>query len=389
MTTPLVSVVVPTYRRPELLHRCLQALLSQQLEPDAFEVIVVDDGADPETQAVVESWAYQADLWLPAAGAEAVQTVSAPPALAGPASAGPAPATATAPDAQAVVEPEKPEPHSNGKNGSRNNGHAHLAAPRLRYLPAASSRGPAAARNLGWQAARGEIIAFTDDDCIPTPTWLQHGLRAMSAGAAGASGRVIVPLPPRPTDYELSVGGLERSHFLTAACFYRRSILEAEGGFDERFHLAWREDSDLYFRLRQRSCLLVEAPQAVVIHPVRPAPWGVSLSQQRKSQYNALLYKKHPQLYRTLQPHPPWHYYAILASILLFLSALLAGAPWIAGLAAGLWLLQTLRFAFLRLQHTRHSPGHIAEMLFTSALIPPLCIFWRLRGAIRYRVIFF
>ena len=59
------------------------------------------------------------------------------------------------------------------------------------------------------------------------------------------------------------------------------------------------------------------APQAVVVHPVRPAAWGVSLGQQRKSMFNALLYQKHPQLYRCrIQPGPPWHYYRIAGALL-------------------------------------------------------------------------
>ena len=62
--------------------------------------------------------------------------------------------------------------------------------------------------------------------------------------------------------------------------------------------MAWREDSDLWLTFMGRGETLVSAADAVVIHPLRPAHWGVSLSQQRKSQYNALLYKKHPQLYR-------------------------------------------------------------------------------------------
>src|SRR4051812_28715790 len=42
----------------------------------------------------------------------------------------------------------------------------------LRYLPVTERHGPAAARNIGWRAAEGEIIAFTDDDCVPTSDWL-------------------------------------------------------------------------------------------------------------------------------------------------------------------------------------------------------------------------
>jgi cellulose synthase/poly-beta-1,6-N-acetylglucosamine synthase-like glycosyltransferase len=40
---PVVSVVVPTYRRPDLLERCLDALCAQAFDPTAYEIVVVDD----------------------------------------------------------------------------------------------------------------------------------------------------------------------------------------------------------------------------------------------------------------------------------------------------------------------------------------------------------
>ena len=45
MTTPLVSVVIPTYARPERLRNCLAALARQTMPAEAFEVVVVDDGS--------------------------------------------------------------------------------------------------------------------------------------------------------------------------------------------------------------------------------------------------------------------------------------------------------------------------------------------------------
>jgi GT2 family glycosyltransferase len=52
----------------------------------------------------------------------------------------------------------------------------------------------------------------------------------------------------------------------------RRSALEMVGGFDERFTVAWREDSDLQFTLLERGMILVSALRAVVTHPIRQAP---------------------------------------------------------------------------------------------------------------------
>ncbi len=56
--------------------------------------------------------------------------------------------------------------------------------------------------------------------------------------------------------------------------------------------------------------------------------------------------------------------------------------------ALGYWGYETSRFTSQRLSNTSHAPQHIAEMVITSALIPPLAIYWRLRGAAKWRVWF-
>jgi hypothetical protein len=105
--------------------------------------------------------------------------------------------------------------------------------------------------------------------------------------------------------------------------------------------------------------------------------------------FNALLYKKHRHLYRHhIQPTPPWHYYHIAGALLGALLGAAARRWWLAAGGAGIWMLLTARFCARRLRDTSHTPRHIAEMSLTSALIPLLSIFWRLRGALRFRVLF-
>ncbi len=317
-----VSVVIPTRGRPELLARCLQAVLDQDFDAAAYEVVVVDDGPDDTT-------------------CEAVHRV----------------ATSTVPVRSVAV----PGP----------------------------SHGPAAARNAGWRAARGRILAFTDDDCVPARSWLRAGLDAFLDGVQGAWGQIIVPLPDDPTDYQRDTAGLEHAEFVTANCFYLRDAVAAIGGFDERFTAAWREDSDLFFTLLDRRSPLVYAPGAIVIHPPRTARWGVSLQQQRKAMFNALLYRKHPRRYRQrIQRTPPLHYYGIVAALVAACVSLAFGLDGVALVCAACWLVLTAAFCARRLRGTSHEASHVAEMAFTSVLIPPLAIYWRLRGAVRYRVLF-
>jgi glycosyltransferase involved in cell wall biosynthesis len=317
---------VPTYQRPKLLERCLKGLLTQKFPPAEFEIIIVDDAASDATKKQVENWARQA----------------------------------------------------------QETGHT------IHYVPVTGSRhGPAVARNCGWRSTQAEIIAFTDDDCIPEMHWLQMGAKAFTDDIAAISGRIVVPLPPVPTDYEYSAAQIQHSEFATANCFYRRSILEQVGGFDERFTIPSCEDSDLFFTLQREHFICIFAPEAVVMHPVRAAGWGISLRLQRKNMFNALLHKKHPDLYRKhIQAAPLWDYYGIVGCLLLILLGFSVQISWLAIIALLAWLYMTGRICIQRLRKTSRAPGHILEVAITSALLPPLAIFWRLWGAIRFRVFF-
>jgi glycosyltransferase involved in cell wall biosynthesis len=320
-----VSVVIPTLGRPELLNACLDALVRCEWHGEELEIVVVDDGPTERTRGIVRSWTER----------------------------------------------------------------MHSARKRVRYLASPGPHGPAAARNHGWRAARGQVIAFTDDDTQPDSGWLAQGVQAFAAGAEAAWGRIVMPIPAPPTDYERDANGLERAGFVTANCFCLRSLLERLGGFDERFRIAWREDSDLYFRLLETGARVVHVPEAVVVHPVRPAGWGVSIRQQRKVLFDALLYKKHPQLYRSrIRARPRWDYYGVVAALLAAIGAAMAGWHMVAAAAGAVWLAATAAFAWKRLRHTSKAPAHVVEMLATSGLIPPLAVFWRLYGAVRFRTLF-
>ncbi|MBL8288090.1 MAG: glycosyltransferase, partial [Rubrivivax sp.] len=264
--------------------------------------------------------------------------------------------------------------------------------PPLRYLRPSRGRGPAQARNIGWRNTAAPLVAFTDDDTEPAPDWLAEGLRALAREPhwVAAAGQVVVPLlrDRAPNDNERMTHGLQSAEFVTANAFVRRSALERVGGFDERFTAAWREDSDLQFRLLALGPV-GRVPEARVLHPVRPERWGVCLRRQRNVFFDALLYRKHRRLYRQrIRPMPPWDHYAIVALVLAAAGFAAAAAPVAASVAAVLALLFVLRLALRRLRGADHSLAHVAEMLATSALIPFLSVYWRLRGAIHFRVPF-
>ena len=250
--------------------------------------------------------------------------------------------------------------------------------------------GPATMRNAGWRTADGEIIAFTDDDTIPHPDWLRQGLVALADDAAdAAAGRIVVPLPDEPTHYERDAARREGAGFVTANCFCRRSVLASIGGFDTRFRAAYREDSDLFFQLIRHGFDIVDAHDAVVVHPVRPEPWVVNLRKESRHIYDALLYKKHPELYaQFIRPDRPYLYYAILLALGIAVAGAMVDSKSLVSLGVVGWGALTGLLVARRLQQTRRSIDHVLEVVVTSLMIPFLSVYWRVRGGLAFRVAF-
>ena len=85
---------------------------------------------------------------------------------------------------------------------------------------------------------------------------------------------------------------------------------------------------------------------------------------------------------------PPLHYYATVTALAAGLGAAGLGFTAVAAGAAAAWLGLTGRFCAQRLAGTRKDLEHVGEMLVTSIVIPPLALFWRAVGALRFRVVF-
>src|SRR5207245_4690310 len=100
-------------------------------------------------------------------------------------------------------------------------------------------------------------------------------------------------------------------------------------------------------------------------------------------------FKKHPRLYRQkIRALPPWNYYAIVAALAAMLWGIFGESLPLAVVAGAVWFGLTAQFCLKRLRHTAHNPLHVLEMIATSMLIPPVATFWRLVGALRWRVLF-
>jgi glycosyltransferase involved in cell wall biosynthesis len=239
---PVVSVVVATHGRAQLLGRLVRALEAQD-GVGRFEVIIVDDASTDHT-------------W------DELQHLAA--------------------DAHVPLEP----------------------------LRQARNRGPAAARNAGWRAARAALIAFTDDDCVPQPGWLATLVDGLS-NADMVQGRTL-PIPER----EVGRGPFSRSLWIheeegryeTCNMGYRRAVLENVGGFDERFELPFGEDIDLAWRAKEAGARASFDRNALVYHDVFPSSYLAHLRDTRRREGLVRALSLHPGLRGHM--HSRWFYRA-------------------------------------------------------------------------------
>jgi len=244
--TPVIAVVVSTYRRPQLLSGLVAALESQDLSADQFEVVVVDNGSNDGT-------------WD-----KLVQVVS----------------------------------------------DVSLRMVALRFD---DNRGPGGGRNRGSRLVRAQLLAMTDDDCLPTAGWLRGLLEAFASGADVVQGRVCADpeglAGMGPWDHTVWITP-PTPFFETCNVAYRTTAFERVEGFDEADPLtsrhaggrAFGEDALLAWRVLATGAQPASAPDAVVYHRCMPSTYSRYLGYQREHRGFPGLARSSPLVNRWL-----WH----------------------------------------------------------------------------------
>ena len=181
--------------------------------------------------------------------------------------------------------------------------------PRVRLIQH-ENRGLSAARNTGSAAARGDLVAFTDADCVVDPDWLTYLAHGFAAGEVAAVGGPNLPPPEEartaacvavapggPTHVLLDDETAE--HIPGCNMAVRRDVLQRIGGFDPRFRSAG-DDVDVCWRLQDAGLRIGFSPAALVWHYRRHTVRAYLGQQRGYGAAEALLAGKHPYRFNLL-----------------------------------------------------------------------------------------
>jgi glycosyltransferase involved in cell wall biosynthesis len=183
------------------------------------------------------------------------------------------------------------------------------AAPRF-VLIDQPNKGLSVARNVGAAAASGEIVAYTDSDCVPDPDWLAFLVyRFVRSGFVAVGGPNFPPPEPSlvPAAVAVSPGGPTHvllddevaEHIPGCNMAFTKQALESIGGFEPIFAAAG-DDVDLCWRLQNDGHAVGFSAAATVWHYRRNTVKAYLKQQMGYGKAEALLYFKHPYRFNLL-----------------------------------------------------------------------------------------
>ncbi|MFC1683354.1 glycosyltransferase [Candidatus Zixiibacteriota bacterium] len=158
------------------------------------------------------------------------------------------------------------------------------------------------ARNAGVRISSGSVLAFTDADCTPEPTWLSQGVQRMvDAGIDVLAGGVRQAVDGHPNLFQM----IDQMIYLrqawyqtqgfgaTANLFARRRVFEALGGFDGRLQSSG--DRMLCFRAAQEGYRFGYNDGAIVNHCPRTTARAIALKEVRLGQGFGQIFRLYPK----------------------------------------------------------------------------------------------
>jgi glycosyltransferase involved in cell wall biosynthesis len=205
--------------------------------------------------------------------------------------------------------------------------------PFARRIATGGGRGQAGASNLALKDARADVIAFTDDDTLPAPDWVERGLECFATAEADIfAGRIELSPSASPSIAELvdiGRGYLDQEAMVaegygaTANLWVRRKVAERVGGFREiwsgqsqRFMRSTAgHDRDFCERAVLSGATLAYAPGPVVSHPPRRTVRELARKEFRLA-YGAVELTRHsvggargrPEAWRSPRIYVPWRH---------------------------------------------------------------------------------
>ncbi|MEP6603809.1 MAG: glycosyltransferase [Spartobacteria bacterium] len=174
--------------------------------------------------------------------------------------------------------------------------------PQVRYIHQ-TNHGLSHARNTGAAAAKGEVFAYTDSDCMADVDWLYYLVATLVSGEYAGVGGPNVPPPARnwiQACVAAAPGGPSHvlltdtvaEHIPGCNMAFNRSAFENVGGFDPEYHKAG-DDVDFCWRLQQAGCVIAFSPSAVVFHHRRFTLRAFVKQQEGYGEAESLLRFKH------------------------------------------------------------------------------------------------
>jgi GT2 family glycosyltransferase len=254
---------------------------------------------------------------------------------------------------------------------------------RIRAVRTPANGGPAATRNLGWQTADAELLAFLDDDCTPDPGWLEAGLSALQSHphAGVIQGKTVAPVGvdlDQLPDWSLWRVVESASPFFEGCnLFSRRSALETTGGFDEEIG-RYGEDTAAGWRVLEAGWERAFAADAVVVHAVETRGWRWHVRNGFHERNVVHLAAKHPG-YRKEAFWRPWAFRQEDAAFALAAVGVLTGLRFRPALA--------LALPYVLLRRPSYKETNFLLLCLQTPVVDAARIVGHVQGAIENRVL--